>query len=107
MHYNWKAGNTYGFLTRALPQEDGSTIYTAWFRDQSSEVNSGWRLIAEWRRPKISTYLRGIHSFIECFNPLYGNQTKMGVFTNQWYYDNSKTWREALRMRFTKDATGN
>lgn len=107
MDYNWKAGNTYCFLNRAIPQQNNATIYTAWFRDPANPVYSGWRLVAEWRRPKIHTYLKGIHCFIECFNPSYGNQSKMGIYANQWYFDHTKTWKEALKVRYTKDATGN
>jgi hypothetical protein len=64
-------------------------------------------LIAEWTRPKITTTLKGIYSFIECFSPSYGNQTRMATYTNQWYYDYTNTWNEALTITNTKDATGN
>lgn len=31
----------------------------------------------------------------------------MGIYANQWYFDHTKTWKEALKVRYTKDATGN
>lgn len=63
-------------------------------------------MIAKWTRPKVTTTLKGIYSFIECFSPNYGNQTRMATYTNQWYYDYTNTWKEALTITYTKDATG-
>lgn len=105
--YKWKAGNTYSFLTKAEPKAEDETQYTAWFKDPKNKTNSGWRLIAQWTRPKIQTYLTGIYSFLENFNPSNGNLTRMGVYGNQWYYDSSNTWRQALSMDYTRDATAN
>lgn len=31
----------------------------------------------------------------------------MATYTNQWYYDYTNTWKEALTITNTKDATGN
>lgn len=56
---------------------------------------------------KITTTLKGIYSFIECFDPSYGNVTRMATYTNQWYYVYTNTWKEALTITNTKDATGN
>lgn len=70
--YPWKAGVTYRFLTEVKPDPTSKehTHYTAWFGDKSQDE---WRLIASFRRPKTSTYLKGFHSFLENFNPQFGH----------------------------------
>lgn len=93
---NWQPGVTYGFLTKAIPLTTDATNFTAWFYDPSNATNGGWRLIAEMTRPKVKTSLTGIHSFIECFDPDKGNQTRMGYYGNQWYYDSTNTWKESI-----------
>ena len=64
--YPWVAGKTYRFLTKVLPNGDGSTTYTSWFGDKAADE---WRLIASFQRPKTDTHLRGFHSFLESFSP--------------------------------------
>lgn len=61
--------------------------------------------MAEFTRPKVKTFLNGLYSFIECFNPDYGNQTRLATYGNQWYYDSSNSWKEVTSMTFTHDAT--
>jgi hypothetical protein len=85
--FKWLPGVTYKFLTKAVPLSSDATTYTAWFNDPKNSTNGGWRLIAEMTRPKIQTYLTGIYSFLECFDDDSGNQTRMGYYGNQWYYD--------------------
>lgn len=67
--YDWKANTTYGFLTKATPNSDNSTSFIAWFNEPNNKNNSQWKLIAHWKRPKTKTYLTGLYSFIECFDP--------------------------------------
>ena len=52
LQYNWKAGNTYKFLTRALPDGAGNTVYTSWF---FAPEEGSWRLIASFNRPNTNT----------------------------------------------------
>lgn len=68
--YPWHAGKTYQFLTSVEPTEDGSTIYTSWFAEKTSQQ---WRLIASFRRPRTTTHFTGFHSFLENFSPSYGH----------------------------------
>jgi hypothetical protein len=101
--YNWTAGNTYKFLNRIRPISDGYTEYTAYF--YASETGK-WRLIAQWKRPKIQTYYKGAHSFLENFNNTTGHITRKAYYRNQWVYTASGRWVELLNGKFTVDATG-
>lgn len=100
--YNWKAGNTYKFLLRAVPAE-GLTTYTAWFF--APELNR-WRLIASFSRPQTTTYLKHLHSFLENFDPEHGDITREVQFGNQWLADENGKWLELNQVKFTTDNTG-
>jgi hypothetical protein len=102
--YPWKAGVTYCFLTEVKPDGPASTVYTAWFGEKSS---GDWRLIASFRRPKTSTYLRRFHSFLESFNPAYGHVGRRAHYGNVWVCDVAGHWQECTQARFSVDATGN
>lgn len=100
--YNWKSGTTYRFLLKGAPSENSSTDYTAYFF--APEIGQ-WELIASFRRPKTTTYLTHLHSFLENFIPDQGNITRMGSYSNQWVCSTSGQWTELTRARFTADAT--
>lgn len=102
LRYNWKAGNTYKFLLKGIPDGDSHTIYTAYFF--APEENQ-WRLIASFRRPKTATYLKRFHSFLENFNPNYGDLERKVYFGNQWVRDSKGVWHELTNGRFTADNT--
>lgn len=102
LHYAWKAGVAYGFLLKASPGENGSTDYTAWFHD--SQANA-WHFIATWRRPHTTSYLKGLYSFLENFQPEYGYRTRRANFNNAAYYDDQ--WHSVKHAVFTTDATYN
>jgi hypothetical protein len=104
LRYNWKAGNTYQFLLHAAPQNDNSTIYTAYFF--APELGK-WQLIASFCRPQTNTYLKRFHSFLENFIPEQGDKSRKVVFNNQWYCDEKGNWFEIDSARFTTDDTGN
>ena len=101
--YNWKAGQTYKFLTRIRPNGDNTTTYTSYFFDPN---NQAWRLIASFKRPKISTWYKSPHSFLENFQPERGAITRKVLFNNQWVCDDSGNWSEMTEARFTNDDTG-
>jgi hypothetical protein len=103
MLYNWKAGNTYKFLVRAKPGDNDHTTFTAWFF--APELNK-WQLIASFSRPQTHTYLKGLHSFLENFDPEQGTITRKVLFTNQWVADENGKWTELNKARFTIDNTG-
>jgi hypothetical protein len=102
LSYNWITGNTYRFITRARPDGAGSTDYSAWFH--APETGS-WRYIATWKRPAISTYLTGNHSFLENFLDYNGYLERRVLFGNQWARNVNGTWSELTTGRFTGDAT--
>lgn len=101
--YPWKADTTYCFLTEVKPDGPSTTVYTAWFREKTSEE---WRLIASFRRPKTQTNLRGFHSFLENFNPAYGHITRSARYGNVWVRDLEGKWHECTKATFSVDATG-
>lgn len=101
--YNWKAGQTYKFLTRIRPNGDNTTTYTSYFFDPNTQA---WRLIASFKRPKISTWYKSPHSFLENFQPERGAVTRKVLFNNQWVCDDSGNWSEMTEARFTNDDTG-
>jgi len=100
--YNWVAGNTYRFITRAHPDGAGSTLYSAWF--YAPEAGE-WRYIATWKRPSTSTYLTGAYSFVENFIDTNGYTGRRVSFGNQWVRNVSGAWSEITAARFTGDAT--
>ena len=102
LSYNWAAGTTYRFITRARPDGNGGSDYSAWF---FAPETGKWRYIATWKRPAISTYLTGVHSFLENFIDTKGYTERRVQFGNQWARNASGTWSEVTAGRFTGDAT--
>lgn len=101
--YNWVAGNTYKFLNRIKPAADGYSEYTAYF--YAPETGS-WRLIAKFLRPKIQTYYKRPHSFVENFSPNVGYIGRKATYNNQWVYTVDGRWLELTEGTFTVDGTG-
>lgn len=100
--YNWTAGTTYKFITRARPDGSGSTLFSAWF--YAPEVAT-WRYIATWKRPSTVTYLTGTHSFLENFIDTNGYLGRKVLLGNQWARNVSGVWTEVTQMTFNGDAT--
>tara|TARA_R110002049_G_scaffold51189_3_gene144972 strand:- start:11676 stop:13514 length:1839 start_codon:yes stop_codon:yes gene_type:complete len=100
---DWKAGVTYKFLLKGEPSSvSGSTDYTGYFYDP--EIGD-WQLIASLRRPKTSTHLSRLYSFLENFNPSTGYISRRVNYGNQWVYTTDNTWTEMTSGTFTADAT--
>lgn len=102
LRFPWKTGITYGFLLRAVPDGNNNTTYTAYFYDPEQ---GRWMLIAAFRRPKTNKYLTRIHSFLENFNPGYGDRQREVLFGNQWVRDVKGDWISLNRAVFTYDNT--
>jgi hypothetical protein len=102
LKYKWITGNTYQFLLKGQPLNDGYTQFTAWFK--GPELND-WKLIASFKRPKIQTWLTSQYSFLENFHTETGAQTRMAYYDNQWVCDNTGQWYELTEAKFTADAT--
>ncbi len=102
LRYNWVADQTYQFLLHGRPATDGYTRYTAYFKPAD---RTNWQLIASFSRPKTSTYLKSLYSFLENFVPQTGNVTREVEFSNQWIKSRDGAWRELTNVQFTGDAT--
>lgn len=102
LKYNWKADETQKFLLHVVPDGESHTIYTAYFFDHEK---NNWRLVASFRRPKLATYLKRPHSFLENFNPDMGNVERKVYFGNQWVRDTKGEWHELTKATFTADNT--
>ncbi|HEX5344396.1 MAG TPA: DUF5077 domain-containing protein [Duganella sp.] len=100
--YNWIAGNTYRFITRARPDGSGGTNFSAWFYAPETGV---WRYIATWKRPATVTYLTSNHSFLENFIDTNGYTGRRVQYGNQWARNANGTWSEVTAGRLTGDAT--
>jgi len=103
MIYPWKAGKRYAFLIRAQPNQlKKSTTYTAYFKDLEKDK---WQLVASFERPQSATYLKGLHSFLECFSPQTGDQSRKAMYQNQWAIDAEGNWHEVTAANFSADNT--
>ena len=102
LKYNWKAGNTYKFLTQIKPTGNGSTVYTSYF--YATDENK-WLLIASFSRPQTNTYYKRAHSFLENFSPEQGYLTRKVYFGNQWYKNKRGKWIAGTNSSFSYDAT--
>lgn len=102
VQYNWKAGNTYSFLTRIHPDGKGHTEYTSWF---FAPEQHKWQLVASFSRPQTNTWYKRPHSFLENFEPEMGNVKRLVYAGNQWACDKDGNWVELTSAGFTADAT--
>lgn len=102
--YNWSAGQTYKFLLKGEPDGTGKTDFTAWFLSPDSTT---WKLIASWKRPQTSTYLKSFYSFVENFNPENGYQGRKAEFKNQWVRTSDGNWFAISGAKFSVDNTYN
>lgn len=100
--YHWNAGTTYKFITRAHPDGQGNTDFSAWFFAPELGV---WRYIATWKRPATSAYMAGLYSFVENFIDTNGYLERSARFGNQWARSSAGNWQELTAGRYTADAT--
>ncbi|MDF2193427.1 DUF3472 domain-containing protein [Paraflavitalea sp. CAU 1676] len=102
LRFPWKAGLTYRFLLRGVPDNNNHTTYTAYFYDPEQ---SKWMLIASFKRPKTNKHLTRFHSFLENFNPEQGHLERRVLFGNQWIRDVKGNWISLSKAGFTYDNT--
>lgn len=100
--YDWKAGNTYKFLTHIRPAANGYSEYTSYFF--APELGK-WKLIAQFLRPATNTYYVRPHSFLENFSTETGYKTRKAFYNNQWVYTKEGQWLELTNGKFTADNT--
>ncbi|WP_316804834.1 DUF3472 domain-containing protein [Pedobacter nototheniae] len=101
--YNWKAGNTYKFLTQIKPDGAGNTTYSSWFYAPELGV---WKYMATFKRPATTTYAAGLNSFLENFNVDLGYTGRKALYNNMWVRNTAGTWTEITTAKFTCDPTG-
>ena len=101
---DWKEATTYKFLLKGEPSSEvsGATDFTGYFYDPAIDE---WKLIASLRKPKTSTHLKRLHSFLENFSVNTGYQSREVHFSNQWAYTKDGSWEELTKAIFTNDAT--
>lgn len=105
MNFPWVAGKTYCFLMHAQGDIAAeTTIYTAYFKPLDSDE---WTLVASFKRPQSGSYLKGLHSFLENFDPKQGDKTRKVLFGNQWIVDIEGKWYPLNNALFTGDNTAN
>lgn len=103
MTFPWVAGKTYCFLMHAQGDIAAeTTIYTAYFKPLDSDE---WVLVASFKRPQSGSYLKGLHSFLENFEPKNGDKTRKVLFGNQWVVDIGGKWYTLNDALFTGDET--
>jgi hypothetical protein len=104
MLYPWKAGLTYCFLTRAVPDDSGNTTFTSYFREGET---GEWHLIASFLRPKTQTWYTRPHAFLENFIDHNGYLGRRVQYANPWVYTTTGEWIPLTEARFTTDDIGN
>ncbi|ODM91585.1 hypothetical protein Ocin01_15097 [Orchesella cincta] len=105
LRYMWQPDKTYRFIVRAKPIDPTKTMYSAWFKEGTSE--DGWMLIASFEKPKVSTFFKGPYSFSENFKPETGYMERHCIFSNQWARSVADKWTECTSAKFTADAAAN
>jgi hypothetical protein len=103
LDFNWKAGNTYKFITRAQPDGVNNTQFSAWFY---APETGAWQFIATWNRPDTNSYLSGCYSFLENFDDTAGYKGRRASYANQWALSKDGAWSEITTARYDTDATG-
>jgi hypothetical protein len=90
-----KAGVTYKFLLKGVPDGKGNTDYTAWF---CTEENA-WNVIASFKRPQTNTYLKRFHSFLRTLVLIKATWVeRLNLAINGSMMDNGKLYRRLLSV---------
>lgn len=102
LKFPWKAGTSYKFLLKGEPDGKGATDYTAWF---FAPEKGQWQLISSMKRPKINTYLKRFHGFLENFYDNNGYQRRKAIYKNHWIRTVSGEWKAVNKASFSVDNT--
>ncbi|EAR98942.1 nematoblast specific protein (macronuclear) [Tetrahymena thermophila SB210] len=101
--YPWVADVSYQFKLVGQPSTNGYSVFSAYFKDPTKSQD--YILIASWKRPKTQSYLSGLYSFLENFNPEKGNISRKVYYNNQNAIDNLGNQVKVLSANFTYDKT--
>lgn len=102
LKYDWKPGQTYGFLLHAVKTGQDATDYSAYFYDKEKD---SWYVLATMRRPHTGFLLSGLYSFVENFDPRQGYLPRFANYGNMWVKVSEK-WSPMRRALFSNDDTG-
>ena len=71
-----------------------------------SRVLRTWKYIATFKRPAISTYIKGVYSFLENFN-IKGYLDRKVYYSNFWVRTTTTgTWIQSTSFKFSVDGAG-
>jgi hypothetical protein len=107
--FNWTAGSTYRFLSRAQPDGKGNTDYSAWFSERCTGKqydNCNWRLIATWKYHGVVKNLEGAYCFLESWDSDHGYIGRSAYYGNEWAVTTNGQWSEMKAAYFDVDDTG-
>lgn len=101
---NWQPDSVYTFLLNARKVKEGYTDFSGWFYDS---VADRWLYLSTLRRPNTNNLLRGLHSFLENFDPNQGDKTRKAYYFNGWVKPVGGDWLPITKAYLTNDDTGN
>jgi hypothetical protein len=101
--YPWNAGTTYVFLTHVMPDGDGNTVYTSYFKEKNA---TAWQLIASFLRPHTATWYTRPHAFLENFIDYNGYLGRRVYYETPWVYGTDNEWHPLTEVHFTTDDIG-
>ncbi len=101
--FDWKAGETYKFLVRAVKEDDTRTAYAGHFYDPAKKE---WVHLVTFSTITKGELLKGYYSFVEDFKRDKVSTTKERVarFGNGWVKAADGKWLSLDKARFTADA---
>ena len=103
LDYDWKPGETYRFLVRAVPKDE-RTAYSAYFYLNGEKR---WQHMATFSTLSKGSYLKGYYSFIEDFrrDGASARESRRAHFGNGWVRAVTGEWLPLTQAKFTGDQT--
>ena len=100
--YDWKIGERYKFMVKAVPNAD-RTAFSGYFYLPESDT---WKHLVTFETISGGVPLKGYNSFVEDFrrNRVSTTHTRRARFGNGWVKDLEGEWKEMTTARFTADA---
>lgn len=100
---DWKLGQTYRFVVKAMPDGDDRTAFAAYFQNPG---DTEWTHVATFSTLTKEKHLKGLYSFIEDFrrNKVSLTKTREARFGNGWVLDKNGKGQPLTRARFTADS---
>lgn len=101
--FDWKVGETYKFLVRAVKESDTRTAYSGYFFNPAKK---DWVHLVTFSTITKGQTLAGYYSFVEDFkrDKVSTTHERMAVFGNGWVKSADGKWVSLSKARFTGDA---